>query len=113
MKYCPRCLRTEDQISTCPNGDFPGMVCPALKEEDPATTVTLSCGPCDFTRIVPVKDLLSGTTKTKLPLCRRDECACKVVPQNPVPPRPKTHEQATMPEVKKAQAAKAAAPARK
>lgn len=79
LKYCPRCLRTETEAASCPNNDFPGMNCPDLKTEDPTKDVTLSCGPCDFTRVVPVRELLSGATKNKLPMCKRDECACVVV----------------------------------
>jgi hypothetical protein len=92
MKYCPRCSRTEDQRATCPDADFKGMECPPFVSEDPTTTVTLSCGPCEFTRIVPVKDLVSGAARKKLPVCRRDECACKVIPYPVADP--------VMPEVK-------------
>lgn len=88
MKYCPRCLRTEAQIDTCPNNDFPGMNCPELREEDSRTDITISCGPCDFTRVVPVKELISGVSKNKLPACRRDDCACVVVPPSLPDPMP-------------------------
>lgn len=80
MKYCPRCLRTEADIPACPDNDFAGMSCPEPVEENPEKDVAIKCGPCDFSRIVPVRELLSGAAKNKLPSCRRDECACVVVP---------------------------------
>ena len=92
MKYCPRCLRTEASFGECPNNDFPGMNCPEPKEEDPTTDINIACGPCDFTRVVPIKMLLTGAAKQQLPACRRDDCACVVVaPEGsgqPVPPAP-------------------------
>lgn len=85
MKYCPRCLRTEADIPACPDNDFAGMSCPEPVEENPEKDVVIKCGPCDFSRIVPVRELLSGAAKNKLPSCRRDECACVVVQAEETP----------------------------
>jgi len=82
MKYCPTCYLPESELDTCNRSDF-GIPCPAPVEENPAKTVTLKCGPCEFTRVVPLSDLLSGKAKGELPKCHRDECACEVVPAAP------------------------------
>lgn len=78
-KFCPRCYRPEATIADCPNPDFPGHVCPDPVEAEPGATVNLQCGPCQVDRIVPVKDLITGHARTQLPMCRRDNCACKAV----------------------------------
>ena len=79
MKYCPRCLRTEADMPGCPDADFPGMSCPEPREEDPKKDVAVACAPCGFSRIIPVRMLIAGTAKSKLPTCKRDDCACVVV----------------------------------
>lgn len=78
-KYCPRCLRTEGDVDECVNKDFPGHDCPPLVEAEAGKDVPIKCGPCGFTRIVPVKDLLSGRARANLPTCRRDSCAAQIV----------------------------------
>jgi hypothetical protein len=88
MNYCPRCLRTEAELDACPNEDFPGMKCPDPVAEDPTKDITIACGPCDFTRVVPVRELISGKAKNKLPACRRDDCACVVVAPEKAPVDP-------------------------
>lgn len=100
MKYCPRCLRTEADIPGCPNEDFPGMTCPDPVDENPAKDVSISCGPCDFNRLVPIRELLSGAAKNKLPTCRRDECACVIVPPEAAPEAEVTDP--IMPEIREA-----------
>lgn len=73
MKYCPTCYRAGPQMDECPNiGSV--IPCPEPRNEDPAVDVALSCGPCGFSRIIPLKDLLSGKAKNQLPHCTRDNC---------------------------------------
>jgi hypothetical protein len=79
MKYCPTCYLPENELDTCSRPDF-GMSCVTPVEEDPSKTVAIKCGPCEFTRVVPISDLLSGKAKNELPKCHRDECACEVIP---------------------------------
>lgn len=83
MKYCPTCYRAGPQMDDCPNKSFPDMPCPEPATENPEKDVSLSCGPCGFARVVPLKDLLSGKAKHQLPRCTRDTCEVKNIAAAP------------------------------
>jgi len=91
MKHCPRCHRLESDTSECIMLSMPGFVCPPLVAENPETDITISCGPCGFTRVVGVSEILhglssgSGIAKDRaLPLCSRGTCAAKVLQAEPI-----------------------------
>lgn len=70
-KFCPRCFRPEDQMGHC--GDF-ALGCPRPAQLAPDQTVTIHCGPCGFTRIVPVGNLVQGRRVDELRNCQHDVC---------------------------------------
>lgn len=98
-KFCPTCYLPENQLDTCSRDDF-GIPCPQPVEADPEKDVTIKCGPCGFTRVVPLPDLLSGKTKNELPVCHSDECACKLVPPEAPKSKPVPAKKAPKPEEK-------------
>lgn len=78
MKFCPRCHKDPTE-GTCVMESMPGFICPEPVEED-ANTVVIQCGPCGFTRGVPVGELLKGLPgDAKLPSCKRDHCQATIV----------------------------------
>ncbi len=82
MKFCPRCHKDPAE-GTCVMESMPGFTCPEPVEET-ANTIVIKCGPCGFTRGVPVGELLKGlASDAKLPACKRDQCQATVVRPEP------------------------------
>lgn len=75
-KFCPRCFRVEYEIGPQNCGNF-ALSCPPPAQLPKDAVVTIACGPCAFTRTVPIANLVQGRRVDELRNCLHDECQCR------------------------------------